>query len=548
MLAVFAALLLQSSVQSPPRDVRSPVSAGTAIVRGVVVDESTGAAIALALVSIEKLFDGEDNARAANSFRVETATDASGAFEFTELPAGDVIISAGDGEMRARYLSTTLHPEGASSTGRRSLNLKLGEVRADLTIRLPRAVAIEGRVVNERGEPMADIEVNARSDDPIGGGSASATDDRGYFRIFGLRPGMYRVCATPRAGWPGTAADGDLRLRYDRTCAPSLVSTPAENSSPAVIEMSRSATFTIAGTITSSGGADVSRAFVSIRRVKPDGSIDFRTDVRGERFVARGLLPGEYEIAVGLYEEDAIGRRTTVEHGFESVRLEGSDVSGIAVTTARAASVSGRVVRHPRSGQRLPSSLKVRFLTAAGEGRLDFAPPPEAAVNADGGFRLNGIIGARTVTMAYLAPGWFIDTVRHGDEDITGLPHEFRVSDDRAIEIVLSDRSAVARLRAVDTEGRAVDNAMLIVFPADSRHWNVRLLRTSAVSRAGIGEFKGQRPGAYLALALTERDLARFWRDRLAVDALARLARPITLRESEDSVIDVPLRALEAIR
>ena len=44
-----------------------------------------------------------------------------------------------------------------------NLTLKAGDVRSDLDIALVRTLAIEGRVLDPRDEPMADVEVGGRA-------------------------------------------------------------------------------------------------------------------------------------------------------------------------------------------------------------------------------------------------------------------------------------------------------------------------------------------------------------------------------------------------
>jgi protocatechuate 3,4-dioxygenase beta subunit len=61
-------------------------------------------------------------------------------------------------------------------------------------IRLTRAAAISGRVVDENGEPIVDAGVTASASGPRGSPRViTRTDDRGEFRIGGLAPGAYHV-------------------------------------------------------------------------------------------------------------------------------------------------------------------------------------------------------------------------------------------------------------------------------------------------------------------------------------------------------------------
>ena len=81
------------------------------------------------------------------------------------------------------------------------IELRDGETRDNVDIALWRAFAVEGRVVDDAGEPIANADVNIspwESPSTMSMGRPRQTDDRGMFRIFGLRPGQYRICAGRR--------------------------------------------------------------------------------------------------------------------------------------------------------------------------------------------------------------------------------------------------------------------------------------------------------------------------------------------------------------
>ena len=123
------------------------------------------------------------------------SVDAAGRFELPNLPPGRYRLTVTPGPAAARFL-TAEYPDPASEpplvvSGNRSID--------EITIPLPRAAVITGRVVNERGEPLSGIIVSAigvlpaiRIRRPQAGLVPLArTDDHGHFRIFGLPPGDY---------------------------------------------------------------------------------------------------------------------------------------------------------------------------------------------------------------------------------------------------------------------------------------------------------------------------------------------------------------------
>jgi protocatechuate 3,4-dioxygenase beta subunit len=125
-------------------------------------------------------------------------TDDQGRFSFTGLPAGRYTLSANKpGHVTVSY--------GQRRPGRPGTPIQLGDgqkFQADLQI--PKGSVITGTVLDENGEatPQTQVRVmrvvvqNGRR--TLQGTSSGNTDDRGIYRVFGLTPGDYVVCATPR--------------------------------------------------------------------------------------------------------------------------------------------------------------------------------------------------------------------------------------------------------------------------------------------------------------------------------------------------------------
>jgi hypothetical protein len=97
--------------------------------------------------------------------------------------------------------------------------------KEDLKLTLIPAGAITGRVLDAAGEPAQGIEVSAELAN--GNSSEAATDDKGQFRIGGLRPGKYHVKAARRSSMPfppEIRSDGSQELRDAATYYPGSLS------------------------------------------------------------------------------------------------------------------------------------------------------------------------------------------------------------------------------------------------------------------------------------------------------------------------------------
>ena len=543
-------IALQAAAPAPPRDTRGLPASGSAIVRGVVLDEQTGAPIAGARVTIRQRTGTPIVLPDPQIFSAEATTGVDGSFQLTNLPAGEFVLFADGGDMRSSHLARVYGQEGPGPFTGPSLELTGNEAKSGLRIALPRALAVEGRVLNEFGEPMADVSVLATRTDRPGGSQSRGTDDHGRFRLFRLAAGTYQVCANPDQSFSRVRpTDGDgLRMRYDRSCVSDVLLQPGDTPS-ILVQMQPTGAFALSGSVVSATGADASEVVVNLRRPQRDWGRQVVPDKQDGSFTARGLLPGEYVLDASVGTRDQSRRYTLRERGELTIRIDDTDLTGLTVTTVPVASLSGRVVRDSRSKGPLPSSFTIQMVPPLGRQNYSFDRPPSTSAAADGAFQMTGIFGSQLISVFGLSDGWFVDSIRHGEDDITDRPREFRAGDDRSVVIVLSDRSATLFARPVDADGKPRTDAVVVLVPVDATRWKrMPLNRMPVRHKDGFFELAGQRPGEYFAAALTMQDLTRVSREFGTLEPLAKIGRRIRLEQGEPLRIDLAVTALEADR
>ena len=185
-----------SQTQPPP---------ATGAISGVVVDESTGAPIADAIVYLSA-------AGRAVGVQPRQFTDARGRFVFAGLPASPTYsLSATKGG----YLTGGHSLEGLPGARGGLVTLEEGEWISTVRIVLTRTGAISGAVLDETGEPVVGVYVRLLARIPIQGrphlaaGPLTTTDDRGAYRFGGLAPGRYLVAVpATQATVPASAPFG----------------------------------------------------------------------------------------------------------------------------------------------------------------------------------------------------------------------------------------------------------------------------------------------------------------------------------------------------
>jgi len=183
MRTLIAAVLLTLASPQPQRDTPPPMPKGTAVVRGLVVAPGSTNPIAGVLVIL--------GGTPASPARPRTVTsDASGKFEFLELPPGLYTISGSPAFYQKQFLASR----------RAEVLVAEAQIVEGLEIALTRAAVIVGRLVDEFGQPIGGMMMNvAGVNDRPGTTSSSAqsSDELGRFRLFSLTPGTYYVSARP---------------------------------------------------------------------------------------------------------------------------------------------------------------------------------------------------------------------------------------------------------------------------------------------------------------------------------------------------------------
>jgi hypothetical protein len=190
LCTVVLTICLQAAAGEQPKAVEklSPTSS----VSGWVVT----AAEATPLKSTRVILIPERNG--TGSLQVRSAmSDADGKFNIKGVPAGRYRFFASHNGYVDQQFQSADAEKGAI------LALRAGEEVKDVLFRLTLAAVITGRVDNEDGEPIANIQVVAlqrpseeeREDNPwlghreLSPAAGGQTDDRGRYRLFGLKPG-----------------------------------------------------------------------------------------------------------------------------------------------------------------------------------------------------------------------------------------------------------------------------------------------------------------------------------------------------------------------
>lgn len=528
--------------QLPPRDRPKP-AAGTATVSGRVADRETGQPLRWIRIEFRRQAIGEYAV-------VETETGVDGRYEITDLPAGEYRVTAAPAEYRTGYQPKTFQvDEPASFYLEPPLELKPGQVRRDIDFALARTYAIEGQVTNEQGDPLSDVSVYAEREG-TGTTPLTGTDDRGHFRLFGVAPGSWRVCA--HAGddqGAERAVTGDiLRTRFVTTCAPAAAPIRNSDIGGVSIVLQRQRAYTVSGYVIDSAGTAVSNAAVRLERVVK-GNLRFgseaRVEVSGGMFVARGVTPGEYVLRAIVDEPwDPFVRRSPFagprQFGFATVQVDAADVRDLAIALREGTRIAGRVVF---DGEPKPATAGQLGIYG---GHAPDAPQVyremntlRAPVRQDLTFELERLHGPIVLSVSDAPSGWIVKSIRYAGAEIHGEATEFKDGPEaRNIEVVLTNRTAALTARPVDKDGRPA-RAVILLAPAKPSRWRVRRIAPMSPGRDGYAIFSLLLPDDYLVAAVAADEIAAVVRDDDALARIAERAERLTLAAGDHPVMDV---------
>ena len=539
---------------APARDAQQPAQPGTATLRGRVYAADTGQPLRKAQVRITS------NAQPAQGQPPEnrlTTTDASGNYEFRELRAGRYSLNAQKGS----YVSLQWGQQRPNEPGK-PLDILDGQTIEKVDFSLPKGGVITGRILDEFGEPISDVQVAAMRFQNINGGRrlvntgrSAQTNDIGEFRLFALAPGDYYVSATLRTFNP--LAQSDDRSGYAPTYYPGtpdvagaqkLSVAAGQTLSEITLSLLPIRTARITGTAVDSQGRPMRGIVQTLPRddffsgpinfnggqIRPDGS-----------FVVNGLAPGDYSLQV-QNQPGPGGPLVPGEQEFASaeVTVGGSDVTGVRLVAAKPSTIAGKIVIGAGDATSLkPLSIRISAFPLQTGGPI-FGPFPQpVAVSEDWTFQARARAGTMRLQTQGLQPPWNIRAVRVRGSDVTDAGIEVKANEDISdVEIEITNKTTEVSGLVTNARGETMKDYWAVLFPRDreKRKPPSRYVRVSRPDQDGRFKVTGLPPGDYLAFAGNaidpgEANTVEF------LDRIERQATRVSLNEGETKTLDLKL-------
>ncbi len=537
---------LLSQAQATPPALSPGDSPKTGVIEGAVSDARTGAPVEGAYV----LFEPSDRYQRP----LKTATGPGGRYRAEDLPPSDYTMS-----VHHPLYPRTYYQARANRTRGTLVSLRAGQTATHIDFDLEPFGVIAGRVLDDDGEPMPNVRVNAMTARYIAGRStpelvevpqgAGGTDDRGEYRMR-VPPGSYYL----RASMPmlarrevmeaaGRAAPPERPLKpgenyvatyypgtYQPSAAVQVEIVPGRVMQGVSFVLTKTRTTTIRGRVINRTGGPSDR--ISVDYWPTGGSLQpilsVAADAQG-RYEFPGVLPGHYSIRAQMtVSGESYWREETVDAGDDPA--EAPDI-----VLEPGYFISGKVER-----ENTDVAIENWSVALFPPGSFVFLPYPEGIIRADGSFDLSRANpDLLVVEVNNLPAGHYLKSARMGDMDILENGVDLRLGSPGPMTLVVSGRAAAVSGIVRNEDGRALDAATVVLMPTQVNRRNSRFwVRSTSTDTSGRFSLEGLHPGDYRLLAWEEIPTGA-WRDPAVLRSAEPAAKRVDLHEGDTPTFEL---------
>ena len=383
-LAVAVTALTSRAVAQPAQ--KGYEAQGGIVTGRISVEGKPAPGLRVSLVPINS-----DDSASPPILKTISATDDEGRYRLTGVPAGTYTLAIAGGAY--------VIPDADRS---KTVIVKEGEEVHDVDLTLERGGVVTGRVMDANGQPVIGERVTPQVLDRAGrkrsiilSNRSGQTDDRGFYRLYGLPAGRYVLSLALRRGTGVNGATGGYpTITYypgvtDESQAATVeVKTGDEVENVDITLGRRGDSFSVKGRVVNAENGspvpDIACGYADLTRRQPGVSSGCKTDASGE-FRIEQVRPGSYLLfTVAAPDSDLYSEPATFE-------VTDGDVQGLEVKVRRGSSVSGAVVVEGMEDPAIMSRLTQLTVFATHADETLTSGSANAKIAPNGEFRLNGV-------------------------------------------------------------------------------------------------------------------------------------------------------------
>jgi hypothetical protein len=474
-------------------------------VEGKVVNAVTGEPLRKAVLVLRR-----NENRNRSEFSGES--DAEGRFALKDVSLGRYTLWA----ERAGYVSMQYGARGAGRSGT-TMSLDAGQRVKDVLFRLTPQSVIAGRVVDEDGEPVPYVQVQAmrygyhEGRKQLMPADSAQTNDLGEYRLFGLAAGKYYLSAThggSRIAWSTQTPGNEPETGYAPTYYPGSndpsTAAPIELGAGVIVRgvdipLVRTRTVRVRGTLTNAVSNRPPRRAMLMLLPRDSqfgfpltgGNMTQLDDPKG-RFELRGVAPGAYTLVANVWEDEKhYSARTQVDVG-------NVNVEGVNFTISEGAEIPGSIKVEGNSGANLGD---VRIFLEA-RAFMPFGGGASASPKEDGNFRLANVSPDKYRVRLYGLPeDFYLKGIRMGDEDVLENGLDLSSAAAGSIQILLSPQGGQIEGVVHGSNQQPVAGATVVLVPESRKRSQDHLYAQGTTDQYGRFRLRGIAPGDYKLFA-----------------------------------------------
>ena len=451
-----------------------------------------------------------DSAGDGGQQQYAVVTDPQGHFQIEGVQPGDYRVTlARDGFVAGNHRSR--------AESRTSLSVAAGQDITGLLFRMLPAGVIQGRIVDEDGDPVPRVNVFAFSPAGSVGPTNATTNDRGEYRISGLSSGEYfvvaqterpPVMATNKSDEPKVYAPTFYPSTRDKHQATKLEVHPGDEAA-VNFSLVSTRTFKVRGSLSDfvdvkPQGPQSETAMVTLEAVDNWMTPRFEGPVLpGGTFEITGVFPGSYRASITA----PAGPQWHVLRAGQTVEVRDADVDGLQLSPEPPSEIHGRF-RMDTDNNQTPNWSQLNIQIDPDERDVS-GGQSVGRVAKDGSFNLENVPSGNyhvVVTSNSNGESWrdFIvkEVVLNGtDVGDSGFSLAGGIT---SLEIVASAQGSTIEGNVVDEDGKPVPNIPVGCIPDASRRKRRDIYQQVQTDRQGHFALRGLNSGEYQVFTLDD--------------------------------------------